>query len=587
VDDFLFLGLVDAMKLHVSPKLTLPVDTVTQTIVVYGGKGMGKTNFGRVLIEELDACGQRFAVLDPIGVWYGAQYSADGRGAGLEVVVLGGLHGDIPIEPTGGAIVADLVADEDANVIVDISRRPNGSMWSIGERTRFVTDYATRLYERQGERRRPIMQVIDEAGRFVPQMIPHGAPEIAKCVGVIERLVEEGRNVGIGVCLITQRSARMNKSVSELAECMVAFRTVGPRSVDAIIDWFGEHVEKSRWKALVESLRSLPRGCALVVSPGWLAFEGEVDTRLAQTFDTSATPTGQERRVTGRARKPDLKRYEEKIAATVEKAKADDPRELRRRVADLEKQLRGQPPAAPKVVEKPVLTDEQVNTLADVVSKLDLAAARLTNTALDTRRILTAFDESRRTLREVAATVSPPVGATNGVSPPARRERLTRSAASLEGSDLSKGQFAILQRVVQLGTLTKGELTTLTKYRRSTRNRLLYELHALGCIQTEGQSVAATDEGRRRLGPTEELPTGNALRVWYLSQLPEGQAKMLEAIASVYPDEIARDDLDDLAGYKRSTRNRLLQELSSARLITSTGRSGPVRANDKLFDGEV
>jgi len=32
--------------LAISPDLSLPLDTVTSTLIVYGGKGMGKTNLG-------------------------------------------------------------------------------------------------------------------------------------------------------------------------------------------------------------------------------------------------------------------------------------------------------------------------------------------------------------------------------------------------------------------------------------------------------------------------------------------------------------------------------------------------------------
>jgi len=31
----------------------LPTDTVTSTLVTFGGKGMGKTNLGSVIVEEL------------------------------------------------------------------------------------------------------------------------------------------------------------------------------------------------------------------------------------------------------------------------------------------------------------------------------------------------------------------------------------------------------------------------------------------------------------------------------------------------------------------------------------------------------
>lgn len=104
----------------------LPADVVTSTLVVYGGKGMGKTNLGGVIVEELSRAGLRWSVLDPMGVWWGMRHSKDGKGPEVECLILSGPHGDIPIEPTGGAVVGDLVADEEANVIIDFSRRPNG-----------------------------------------------------------------------------------------------------------------------------------------------------------------------------------------------------------------------------------------------------------------------------------------------------------------------------------------------------------------------------------------------------------------------------------------------------------------------------
>src|SRR5262245_53900371 len=340
------------LKLHIGDNLELPADTVTQTIVVYGGKGMGKTNFAAVLCEELSRAKLRVSLLDPVGVSWGLRHSADGKGPGIDALILGGRHGDIPIEPTGGAVVADLVADEDVSTIVDISSKRSGELWGAGEKIRFTADYCLRLFSRQGEHRRPLMQIIDEAGRFVPQQIPAGAVDIARCVGAIEQLVELGRNVGIGVGLITQRSARMNKSVSELAECMIAFRTVGPRSIDAILDWLGEHIPKQRWNETLEKLRSLPVGQALVVSPGWLAFEGVVDVRMRETFDSSATPKpGQRERKVGKPSQPDLRKYQERMAATIEKVKSEDPRELRKKIAELEKQLRSAPVKHQRVID--------------------------------------------------------------------------------------------------------------------------------------------------------------------------------------------------------------------------------------------
>lgn len=381
-------------KLNISPDLYLPLDAVTSTLVVYGGKGMGKTNLGAVLVEELSYAGLRWSALDPLGVWWGLRHSKDGSGPGIECVILGGVHGDIPIEPTGGAVAADLVVDETANVIIDFSRKPSGEMWSIGERVRFVTEYVKRLYQRQGgladgKRREPIFQLLDEAARFIPQIIPAGNPDLAKCVSAWETLVEEGRNVGIGVGLLTQRSARMNKSVSEVADAMISFRIVGPNSIGAVMDWLGEHVPKDKIKQHIETLRSLERGRALVVSPGWLHFEGIANIRARETFDSSATPKPGERaqRVTGKAAKPDLAKYQERMKETIERAKENNPAELKKELARLRGELAKRPTEVQtkvegKIVEVQVVTDEQVGQFRGAIEDLTTLADRLSASLL-------------------------------------------------------------------------------------------------------------------------------------------------------------------------------------------------------------
>jgi hypothetical protein len=194
------------------------------------------------------------------------------------VLILGGIHGDLPIEPTAGAVVADLVVDEDVSVIIDISRHAERHD-VVDRREDPLRPRLLRPAVRAAGRAPAAADADHRRGRPVrPAADAEGLPaiDIAECVGAIEQLVELGRNVGVGVALITQRSARMNKSVSELAEMMVAFRTVGPRSIDAILDWFGEHVPKERQRELIEQLRELDVGTALVVSPGLAEARGRV-----------------------------------------------------------------------------------------------------------------------------------------------------------------------------------------------------------------------------------------------------------------------------------------------------------------------
>jgi replication-associated recombination protein RarA len=74
------------VTLRVAPNLNLPETAHTQTLVVYGGKGMGKTNFGSVLVEELAKRDLRFSVIDALDVWWGLQHGATKQSRGLDQI---------------------------------------------------------------------------------------------------------------------------------------------------------------------------------------------------------------------------------------------------------------------------------------------------------------------------------------------------------------------------------------------------------------------------------------------------------------------------------------------------------------------
>ena len=596
---------MNARALRVSPDLALPLDTVTSTLVVYGGKGMGKTNVAAVLVEELKRAGLRVAVLDPVGVWWGLQHAADGKGPGVEVLVLGGVHGDIPIEPTAGQVVADLVADEEVDVVVDVSRRPDGRMWTVGEKVRFVADYCARLYERQGERRRPLHQVIDEAGRFVPQVIPSGAVDLARCIGAIEQLVELGRNVGVGVTLITQRSARMNKSVSELADCMIAFRTIGPRSVDAIMDWLGEHVERGRHKALVEQLRTLPIGTALVVSPGWLGVEATVRMRPRETFDSSATPSaaGGARRAVGAGAKPDLAAYRARMAATIERAEASDPAALRRalvardaRVAELERAL-----AEARADSARNATAVDLDALRKLADRLGATANQLAGVAFGLRGLL-ASETARRTGRAEVEGLGPRVVATE----PAEDAAPAPAPAAPDADPVIAAHDRIFARDAEgVSVPERKVLDALATYagfgeaapaRAAVAamaglsvgggyfQRLVGGLRAAGLVEVPRDGrLTLTDRGRR-LARSRGVTTLDELHEAWLALLKPPQRRVLKALLDVHPGSLTREELADLAALTAGGGyfQRLLSSLRSLEAIEDAG-VGEVRASSLLF----
>lgn len=591
-------------KLRIAEHFALPLETVTQTIVVYGGRGMGKTNLGSVLAEELYKARLKFSVIDPMGVWWGLQHGANRGKPGIEVLLLGGIRGDIPVEPTAGAVIADLVVDEAVSTVVDISRHTTGKMWSKGEKIKFVADYCTRLYERQGEKRNPVLQIIDEAARYCPQMIPHGSPDVARCAGAVEMLVEEGRNIGIGMVTITQRSARLAKSVAELSEVMIAFRTVGPNSIKAVMDWLGEHIEKARHKEFLTHLRSLPVGSALLISPGWLHHEDVVHFRARETFDSSATPKhGKALRAPGKARKPNLEKYKTMMAETIEKAKQNDPAALRREIVELRatkarlerhvKTVKEPQPAKERMVEVSVLKSGDADKLNKIVARIDKLAEKFT---IETAKLTSKMEKAQRpgpVLKfdpKLRPFLAPAFKASSGRIQIAVKDATTKVMNDIQTGQngLLRGERKMLEVLVRKDPvkLTRTQLGTLCGLKASGGTFLNYfgRLKRNALIQEADGEITLTVEGRQRSGVANVTPLSQqeTIAMWR-QKLLAGERRLLDALLAVHPDPISREELGKQTNITH-TGGTFLNYLGTLRrngLAEVNGQE--VRAGEALF----
>lgn len=593
----------DDAGLRISDGLVLPLDTVTSTLVVYGGKGMGKTNLLSVVLEEMSKARLRWCALDPVGVLWGLRHGADGQGPGIECLILGGVHGDIPVYPDSGEIVADLVADHDISVVVDCSRNAQGQMWSVGERTRFLTAFARRIFQRQGSlvdgrRREPLFVALDEAARYIPEQIPAGNPDLSWSVGAWEQPVEEGRNVGIGVGLFTQRSARLKKSVAELADAMLAFRTVGPRSIDAVMNWLGEHIPKTHVRELVEQLRQIAVGTALVVSPGWLRFEGVVAIRARETFDSSETPKPgqQSRRVKGRGAVVDLETYRQRMAETVERAKADDPRELRRQIAELQKELTALRAATPEPAIERVEVPVFDAALADRIK--DHLASLVSGVVASAEDILAAVEEGSRGRHDVPR--ARPAGDAPGAlgtrrrtterpDSPVRRDASRPPVPRVEArrpEGLSGAETKLLTALVHRGpALERRSLGAISGYSWKSggfRNSLS-SLRTKGYLEGS-DPVTITDAGRTALGDVAPPPSGLELLQFWQARVGKAEKAIAAVLFEAYPRPMTREQVAEACGYT-ATSGGFRNALSRLRTLGLVAPGDPLVASEELGGG--
>ncbi|HWE81142.1 MAG TPA: DUF87 domain-containing protein [Gaiellaceae bacterium] len=269
-------------ELRLGNELVLPIEVAGQAIAILAKRGAGKTNTGRVLAEELAAAGVTTVVVDPVGAWWGLRHAADARGRGLDVPVYGGEHGDRPLDSWGfGA--AWLVNDQAQSLILDLSD------FTRDDQRSFVADFATELYQGKARNHDPIHVILEEADEFAPQGARAGGDPktVSRCRGAVETLARRGRSRGIGLTMITQRSATLSKDILTQADVLIAMRTTGPTDIKAIEAWISRNAEGG--DQVVPSLPSLATGEAWIWAPERGLLKRTM-IRLANTFDSSATP---------------------------------------------------------------------------------------------------------------------------------------------------------------------------------------------------------------------------------------------------------------------------------------------------------
>lgn len=268
-------------KLKVSPSLALPIDAVTGTFCIVGIRGSGKSTTAAVMAEEMLKAKQQIVVLDPKDDWWGLRSSADGKSEGLPVTILGGSHQDAPLEYTAGALVAELILNERISAIISTKHL------SDGQRFRFTYDFCDYTYKHCSE---PVHMFLDEADQFAPQekqfKIQKGDTiSEAMMLSLVRRVIKQGRTSGLGISLITQSPATLDKRVMNMCETLIAMRVVGAQDFDAVERWFKVYLrKKDDLESIVSQLPTLKAGEGVFYSPAWLEISKVVRFRMAETL---------------------------------------------------------------------------------------------------------------------------------------------------------------------------------------------------------------------------------------------------------------------------------------------------------------
>ncbi len=172
---------------------------LTGRCCVIGQSGSGKSFLIGVIAEELSKSRLPFLIIDTEG-----EYVNLGKAYGL-IVVGSGSEANIGLD-TDYALLFRQSIQAKKPVVMDVSDAVDPQQAVYGA--------VRALYEVEEELRSPYLVIIEEADKFVPQVVKSR-------INIIEEVSVRGRKRGIGLLVATQRPANISKNV--LAQCSYGF----------------------------------------------------------------------------------------------------------------------------------------------------------------------------------------------------------------------------------------------------------------------------------------------------------------------------------------------------------------------------
>lgn len=548
------------MTLHLARGLDLPVDAVSETFAFLAKRGAGKTYAAGVLAEEMLDAGAQIIVLDPVGKWWGLRLDAKGKSKAHTLPIFGGKHGDIPLSPSSGVLCAQMVVERGWSVIFDLILFDTDA-----DKRRFVATFCRELFRLKSQESdpAPLHLFLEEAEEFVPQAFESAD---TRMIGAVKKCVKLGRNFGIGVSLISQRSADVNKKVLSQTEYLVALRTKSPHDLKAIKAWL-EHMASADVSAVMKALPDLEIGQAYVIGDrDWKL----VKIRKKRTLDTSATP-----KVKGRKRKLRMPQLSEATIAklraameeTVQEIEANDPKRLRLRIKELEKRLKTAKPSAPEIVEEPVVVLDD-GDFESLIAHTGAIAATLADADLNLSQLKREIEKAYATHRERTYKRL-------SKSKPATKPRTARVSPSRASNGASNGAVkikkgarrmlaALAARTEPTSKLQLGTLIGM-KHTGGTFNDYLGTLRRSGFVIVDRKGIQITADGEAFIGDEAlavPTTTEEVLALWR-PKFKQGARKILDLLVENFPNALTKPEIGNAVGnaYTGGTFNDYLGTL--------------------------
>ncbi len=579
--------------LKVIPGHDWPIDAVTQKFAWLGRTGSGKSFGCKRFVEQMLKAGAQVLIVDTVGVWHGLRQGDHG----FSIPVLGGLYGDIPLEPTAGELVAEVAVASGSSMVLDVSQMNDM------QRARFLEPLGRRLFELKKASPGAMHIVLDEGQDAVPQNpLPNENMMLHEWV----RIGKQGRAFGMGLSIVSQRPQEISKKALNQVECVLAFQLTGAHERKALEYWLSD---KGIDTKLAQTLPGLEVGVPYVWSPQWLKIAAVTKRVLPiESADTSQTPKVGDGPRARREMKPiDLSALQQSMAIMVEQVKESDPVLLKKRVKELEAQLAKQAPVADprfdewlslvreRDQELASLHDEAIAATTSMGESLDLlAGASKTLTAVLRRCKQTPVappeTKTPRRALEPSTDKAPPARLFRG-KPDASPEQALAPKRQHASDDLSRvplpeGESAILKSALEYGErgIVGATIQIITGYSKSYVRKCVVSLVAQGYVVREGPGrIRIAASGKQLLAPLKlkPYPKGQKLIEHLIGTLPEGESKILKLVSGT-KGPLPTKTIVTTTGYAPSYCRKCVVSLVGRRVL-SRPSAGLVQVSAEVF----
>lgn len=576
------------MKLRIADNLHLPAEDLLESAIgVIGKRGRGKTGMVKVFMEELVASNLPFIALDPVGVMWGIRSSIDGKGPGLPVLIVGGSHGDVRLDRRAGAQIARAVVQANISCIIDFSEESKAAY------REFVKDFAHTLFSINDT---PRMVIIEEAPELVPQRM---RPDMTGVFEAVERLVSRGRNKGIGVTLVSQRAATINKDVLTQIDALFVFGLTSPQDRKALVEWVQAKDDEGHLREFESGIAGLQKQEAWFWSPE--AFAGQftkVRIRDFKTFHPDKTHLRRTGLLTSKPVTTDISDTIKKLGGELdrlakEKVSTASIPKLESKIKQLEHELE-KAKAHPQTA---TLSEgaRKAFTQAQDALKQENAALRagLKKASSISRRVQKAIEILSGVANPGPVDIPTPPQVTRQAQPmvytPAPTRRISEQPTSSDDAPMRSGERRVLETIATRYplTLTRTQLGTLSGFTPSggTFNTYFGDLKRRGFVtEDSSKNVVVTQEGMDYVGEVPKSPrTHEEIMAMWRRNLRAGEMRILEVLVDAYPECLSREELANSSEFTFTggTFITYLGILKRNALITISGQE--IRATEVLF----